>query len=318
MLFRAIEKFYRKMLYTRADDTGTAFYFSADDFNGLNKKAHTVPSSDGHTLQGYFYFYDNPIKNRLIVFEHGMGSGHRGYMREIEMLCRHGYLVFSYDHTGCMESGGETTGGFVQSLKDCNDVISNLKTVSELKGYEISVIGHSWGGFSTLNICALHPEIKSIVAMSGFVSVKDILGQFFSGPLSPFFNRIYRKEADANPDFINYSAINSLRNSDATALIIHSDDDKTVNCKKHFDIMMNELSDKENITFMKVTGKNHNPNYTEEAVRYFEAFISKRMKSSKKLKTDKQKSNFVNSFDWYKMTEQDETVWAEIFKTLDK
>lgn len=320
MLFKVVEKFYRKMLYTRADDTGAVFYFSADDFVGLNQKSYTVPSCDGHNLQGYFYYYDNPIKNRIIVFEHGMGSGHRGYMREIEVLCRHGYLVFAYDHTGCMESGGETTGGFVQSLKDCNDVIGNLKKIPELKDYGISVVGHSWGGFSTLNICALHPDIVSIVALAGFISVKDVLGQFFSGPLSPFFNRIYRKESDANPDFIKYNAVESLTNSDVTALIIHSEDDKTLNCKKHFDVMKKELADKKNINFLKVTGKNHNPNYTADAVKYLGEFLKARMRAekNKKLTTAEQKKAFINSFDWNKMTQQDETIWAEIFKTLDK
>lgn len=318
MLTKIIYGFYRRMLYTRADFKGDVFYFSSDDFEGLNKSAHTVPSSDRHTLQGYFYYYDNPLKNRLVVFEHGMGSGHRGYMKEIELLCRHGYLVFSYDHTGCMESGGETTGGFVQSLKDCNDVISNLKTIPELNGYEISVIGHSWGGFSTLNICALHPDIRSIVAMSGFVSVEKVLSQFFSGPLSFAFRKIYQLEKEANPVFIGYNAVDSLKNSDVTALIIHSDDDKTVSCDKHFGYMMNKLSEKENITFLKVSGKNHNPNYTENAVRYFEAFLKQRARSAKALKTDEDREKFVQSFDWNKMTEQDEAVWQEIFKTLDK
>ena len=33
--------------------------------------------------------------------------------------------------------------------------------------------------------------------------------------------------------------------------------------------------------------------------------------------TEEQKKAFRDSWDWERMTKQDETVWAEIFKTLD-
>ena len=93
-------------------------------------------------MQGYFYYYNSFKPNRLIVFDHGMWSGHMGYMKEIEMLARHGYLVYSYDHTGCMESGGDFTNGFAQSLHDLDNCLSALEKLSELKDYEISVMGH--------------------------------------------------------------------------------------------------------------------------------------------------------------------------------
>lgn len=319
MLFKLVDKFYKKMLYARADDNGAVFYFSSDDFEGLNKKSYSFPSSDGHTLQGYFYYYDNYIENRIIIFEHGMGSGHRGYMKEIEMLAKHGYLVFSYDHTGCMESGGETTGGFAQSLKDLNDAINALKKHSEYQNYDISVVGHSWGGFSTLNICALQPDIKHIVAISGFVSVDNILKQFFAGPLSYFYKKIYQNEKIANPDLIESNAIDALKNSDVKALIIHSDDDKTVSCTAHFDLLAKELSGKKNINFLKLTGKNHNPNYTAQAVKYKDEFFATYSKAlrKKQLVTEQQKKEFIARFDWNKMTEQDTEVWNYIFEHLD-
>ena len=83
MLLEQIEQRYRQAVDSRVDDDGTVFYFSAADFAGLRRQAFAFPSSDGHTLQGYFYWYDRCKKDRLIVFDHGMGSGHRGYMIEI-------------------------------------------------------------------------------------------------------------------------------------------------------------------------------------------------------------------------------------------
>ena len=163
---------FRNNFLRRCDDAGTAYYFSAADFPGLEAEPFSFPSCKGHTLKGSFYHYANPIPGRIVVFDHGFGGGHRSYMKEIELLCRHGYLVFSYDHTGCMESGGEDIGGFTQSLVDLNDCLNALKASDRCRGLDFSVMGHSWGGFSTLNICALHPDISHIVVLSGFVSVE--------------------------------------------------------------------------------------------------------------------------------------------------
>ena len=172
MIFeKQIVNLYKGMMHTRCDDTETVFYFTPDYFPGLVYEPYAFQASAGHTLQGYLYHYDNPIDGRIIVFDHGFGGGHRAYMKEIEMLCRHGYLVFAYDHTGCMESGGQTPNGLGQSLCDLNDCITTIKADPRFERLDISVMGHSWGAFSTLNISALHPEISHIVAMSGFVSI---------------------------------------------------------------------------------------------------------------------------------------------------
>lgn len=316
MIMNKINELYRSQVYLRADDNGCVFYFSAADFEGLKSEEYSFPSCDGHILKGAFYYYDGYNENRLVLFEHGMGSGHRGYMKEIELLARHGYRVFSYDHTGCMASGGETTGGFVQSLKDLNDALNALKRDEKYNNLSFSVVGHSWGAFSTMNICALHPDVTHIAAMSGFISVKEVLKQF----LGPLYKRIYAEEVKNNPDFIEYNAADSLRNSKVKALIIASDDDKTINCKKHFDVLQNELKGQENITFLKLSGKNHNPNYTAEAVKYKDAFFKEYSAVIRKklLKTQEDKKSFKARFDWDKMTVQDENVWKKIFEHLDK
>ena len=65
--------------------------------------------------------------------------------------------------------------------------------------------------------------------------------------------------------------------------------------------------------------KGHNPNYTEDAVKYLGEYLKRKseMQKAGKLTTDEEKRAFVSSFDWKKMTEQDAGVWEEIFKTLD-
>ncbi len=319
MITGLIEKFYRKTVYTRADDNGCVVYFTAEDFEGLHREEYPFPSSLGHTLAGAFYYYDGFDENRLIIFEHGMGSGHTGYMTEIERLCRAGYRVFAYDHTGCMSSGGETTNGFAQSLRDLDDAIKALKADGKYSSLPLSVVGHSWGGFSTLNISALHPDIEKCVAMSGFISVEQILRGFFRGPLAPFLKKILALEKNSNPDYADYNALETLKGTKTEMLIIHSDDDKTVSVKNSLDLLERELSGRADIRLSRLTGKNHNPNYTADAVKYKDKFFAEYQKALKKkaLVTEEDKKAFREKYDWKRMTAQDETVWAEILDFLN-
>lgn len=320
MIFeKKVIKMYGSMMLDRCDDNGNVFYFSAEDFPGLEKKSYSFKSSKGHDLQGYFYSYPDAKKDRLVIFEHGMGGGHRSYMKEIEKLCMQGYLVFSYDHTGCMESGGDTTGGLAQSLCDLNDLLNSLKNDEEYKNYDISVIGHSWGGFSSMNISAFHPEISHIVVISGFVSAEKMINSFFSGILKPYRKCIMEIEKKSNPSFVDSDGVDALKNTNAKVLLVYSDNDNLCKKEVHFDELKKELSDRKNISFLLEKNKGHNPNFTEDAVKYkdeFFAVLTKKMKK-KELETSEQKEKFRKSYDWHKMTAQDEKVWKEIFKALE-
>ena len=320
MIFeKQVVDLFKKKMYARCDDVGKAFYFSHEDFEGLQREPYPFPATAGHTLQGYLYYYEEPVQGRLVIFDHGFGGGHRSYMREIELLCRHGFLVLAYDHTGCMESGGENPNGLAQSLCDLNDCLNAVKTDRAFTGDMISVVGHSWGAFSTLNIAALHPEIAHIVAMSGFVSVPLMVETFFAGPLKPYRKAVLELETRSNPEFVTFDAVQSLSGYEGKALLIYSDNDQMTRKTPHFDTLQSGLSHKENIRLLLVSGKGHNPNYTADAVAHLGEYLAHLEKLDKKklLETKAQKKEFLDSFDWRRMTEQDETVWVEIFKTLD-
>ena len=320
MIFKnAILKAYKQSAFTRCDNDGTAFYFSSDDFYGLHKENYPFLSRLGHTLQGYIYSYDNPIKNTLVIFDHGFGGGHTAYMKEIEKLCSKGYSVLAYDHTGCMASGGENTNGMAQSLHDLDDCLTHVKADPSFKDYDLYVMGHSWGGFSTLNISYIHKEIKKVVVMCGFVSVENLIASNFSGLLKGYRKDVLEVETNANPKYVGYNAINSLKNSSAKCLLIYSSNDHL--CKKlHYDELYENLKDQENIEFLLVHEKWHNPNYTKEAVMLLNEYIKEKtmLLKKKKLSTDEEKKAFLEKYDFNKMTEQDEEVWNKIFKHLSK
>ena len=320
MIFeKQIVKMYEGMAYTRCDSDGTAYYFSSDDFQGLKKEAFPFKSSMGHTLSGYVYCYDSPVSGRVVVFDHGFGGGHLSYMKEIEKLCKHGYTVFAYDHTGCMESGGKNPNGMSQSLCDLSDCISFIKSNPRFDGMDISVVGHSWGGFSTLNISALHPEISRVAVLSGFVSVEMLVNSYFGGIMKGYRKAVMDIERKANPDFVNYNAVKTLSETKARALLIYSDNDKMCHKAVHYDALYEALSGKDNVKFILERNKGHNPNYTEDAVKYLGEYVKAKNKLSakKKLVTPEQKAEFLAAWDWNRMTAQDEKVWGEIFAFLD-
>ena len=309
---------YKSMMHTRCDDTETVFYFSVKDFPALQQEPFAFTASAGHRLQGYFYHYADPIKGRLVVFDHGFGGGHRAYMVEIEKLCRHGFTVFAYDHTGCMESGGESTNGLAQSLCDLNDCINALQAEPRCADLDISVMGHSWGAFSAMNIAALHPEISHVVAISGFVSVEEIVSTLFGGITAAYRKPVMALEREVNPKFAEFHAVKTLAAARTKALLIYSEDDQLCR-RKHYDILKAGLEGKENVSLLLVANKGHNPNYTAEAVQYLGTFGKAREKLlKKKALTDAEKAAFVASFDWRRMTEQDEAVWRVILEHLER
>ena len=193
-----------------------------------------------------------------------------------------------------------------------------LKADERFADTDISVMGHSWGAFSTLNITALHPDISHIVAMCGFVCVEDMIGTFFSGILKGYRKAVMTVEKQANPDFFEYNAIETLSKSETKALLIYSENDML--CKRvHYDKLKAGLDGRENVKFLFVTEKGHNPNYTKDAVLYLDEFGKARAKlARKKNATAEEKAKFVASYDWNKMTEQDTAVWNAIFEHLDK
>jgi pimeloyl-ACP methyl ester carboxylesterase len=209
--------------------------------------------------------------------------------------------------------------GLCGSLSDLDDCISELESLEALADTDIMVVGHSRGGYATLNIPAFHPCIKKIVAMSGFISLDVMLRQL--APFVPFVRKhIFEIERKQNPEYVDCVGSDSISCSDVAAMIVHSDDDKTVSVKTNFFKLKEDLADRPNTEFLLVTDRDHNPTFTKPAVEYKNAFFKdlKQVKKRGTLVTDEDKSAFIASYDWRKMTEQDEEIWNRIFAFLDK
>lgn len=321
MIFeKKILQVYKKKLLRRLDGDGSVFYFGKEDFPGLCADDVSFLGDKGQRLYGHFYYREKRRHDKLVMLDHGMGCGHVAYMREIDEITRRGYTVFTYDHTGTRESEGENIGGFSQSLCDLDRAVKFVRNETEYKDAKIAVIGHSWGGFSTLNIPALHPEITHVVALAPFISPRAIQEQVMRGVLKFYREAVFRLEEENFPDYAHFDGRESLKNASTKALIIHSRDDKTCLFDNHFGKLEEALKDGERVEFLALDGKEHHPHYSLEAVKQrkeYNAALKKRRKK-KELTERSELEAFARSYDWYKMTEQDEDVWNRIFNFLEK
>lgn len=316
MLKNLIVNKFKENLLIRYDPDGTIFYFSPEEL-GLSASPFEFKGERAQALRGWFYKKGEVTRERLICFDHGMGCGHRAYLREIALLCEAGYEVFTYDHTGTRFSEGESIGGFTQSLVDLDYAISAIKAAGLAAGRKISVIGHSWGGFSTMNVPAFHRDIDSIVAFSGFISTRYMI-ELLLGAAAKYAPAVFALEEERFGSYAYADARLSLKLAQGTrALIFHSADDK-ICPDKHLDALEAALGKSERVRFVKVDGKGHNPNYTVDAALYKDEFFAAHTRFTKKKRlTDEEKAAFVGGWDWMRMTEQDREVWQTVIDFIE-
>lgn len=313
---------YKKFLIHRYDDNGYIKYFQFTDFKGLKAEKFSFRSGN-NTLVGNYYYYDGYKDDELIIFCHGIGGGHRSYMREIEHLCQCGYKVLAYDNTGCFDSQGESIICISQSLSDLDSAIRTLKSSGEFQKYKkVHVIGHSWGGFAAGNIANYHSDIDKIVVISGFVSVEQLIKAFLKGNKGVLkkhvFKTIYNFEKEMNPDYVGSSTLDALKSGNSEFLLAYSKDDPNVPFEYSIRYI-NENFNCENVTQLIYEDRKHNPNYTLDAVTYMNDVFGKYKKVSKslKMKTPEAKKEYFKDVDWLRMTNQDKDFWEQVCKFLD-
>ncbi len=311
-----VSRFYKKTVVKRYDDDHIVPYFSHLDFPSLTAEPVCFETPQRIAVRGFLYAYPGAAEDRLTVFCHGLGGGHRSYMREIERLCRGGRRVLACDNVGCFASGGEDIRGLTESLNDLDACLRWVKAQERFRGAALSVVGHSWGGYAAGNILNYHPDLDAVVAISGFASLQAMLDTQ-KGPARLFRRGVFRLEERANPAFARSCAADALRDTDARALLIHSRDDGMVDIRCGLALVRARV-DNPNVRYLEVDGKKHNPNYTADAVAYLNETFGEygRLIRDKVLKTPEEKRAFLAGRDFRRMTEQDEDVWREIFAVL--
>lgn len=315
---------YKKEFLPRFDKDGITPYLSYENFDGLNFKEGIFKNSNNINIHYFSYYYDNYKKDKLIVFCHGIGPGHTAYVREIEKLAKNGYYVLTIDYCGCDKSEGDSLGSINEPTKDVIDFIDYIKdgidnNISEFKDKEIVLVGHSLGAYTALNVIDLRNDIKKAVLISGFIS---LILELKGGSHIPFgfvFKSITNYEKKVNAKYCNINNLKYLKNTSDKILFIHSKDDPIVPYKTStYKIFKNNKN--ENLDFLIVDNKSHNPNYSSSGLKYMKDTFNEYSKLIKenKLNTKEDKIKFMKDKDLFKMTDQDEEVWNKIFNHIEK
>ena len=248
---------------------------SVDDFDGLRRTRYQFSSDKGQKLTGYLYS-SGEDQHGIIVMAHGFGGGgHNSYMDFANYFAHHGYYVFAYDATGNDESEGDGVGGLPQGVADLDYAISFVRDSGHFPNLPMVLFGHSWGAYSVSNVLTYHPEVKAVIACSGFNASSDL---FASEGKKQAGNAIYAMmpfvrlhEWHRFGKYASNTALDGFSKSNAAVMIVHSFDDEIVPAEYGYETYLKRYRDDPRFTFVSFEDQGHD-DYFQGA--YADAFNS--------------------------------------------
>ena len=227
-------------------------------------------------LKGYLYGAEHTEK--LIVFAHGIGSGHEAYVNQICWLVDRGWCVFAYDAAGYGDSPGDSTVGLVQSALDLDSALTFAEQDPRLKDMPKVLLGHSWGGFAVGGVLNFDHDVRAAVSLSGYAyplemldqGAVNVLGKTGAKLIRPFaalYNKlVFGKYAGLN-------AVDGINKAGIPFLAMHGESDEFVLYR------LGIIAQQDSITnpcaeFVPITGdfSHHNDYFhSEECNRYVRA-----------------------------------------------
>ncbi len=247
-----------------------------EDFEGLECKEYSFPSDKGQMLAGYLYSFGED-QHGIVVLAHGFGGGgHNSYMDAADYFARHGYYVFAYDATAMDKSEGERLGGAPQGVIDLEHAISFVQESADIPDLPIVLFGHSWGAYSVSAVLTYHPEVKAVIACSGFNRSSDMFesgGKSQAGALiyamTPFV-RIH--EFFRFGRYATNTAMDGFDSTEAAVMIVHSADDSVIGIEYGLDKYYEKYRDDDRFTFVRFEDKGHNTILNDPDNTYSEEF----------------------------------------------
>lgn len=298
-------------------------YFTADDFEELDSKQVEFKSDKGQTLRGNIYTNKNIKEYKgLIVFVHGMGAGHLSYTTEINTFAKAGFMVLGYDNTGTCTSEGKNLKGFFQAVIDLKSALNYISENKDLNKYSVALVGHSWGAYTVCQVLQYNPNVKAVVALSGFNNASKLICDSMKSMtkinfafLKPFITIInfltFGKDAIKN-------TVDVLSKTDVPVLALQGTADTSVFFTNS---VASQNIDKENIKTIVYDGKFHNVYQSRESEKYLNDTFREIANLTKKYKgkiPENEASKIYENIDYKKITEEDEEVMSTIIKFIEE
>lgn len=302
---------YKKNLLLRYDKDPAIPYYDVNSFDGLKIEENEFKNSKEINIKYFYYYRDNYLKDKVVLFCPGIGPGHTAYFKEINELTSHGYKVLTLDYAGCDKSGGDGLLSMNEPTRDVNDLLKYLNLKEE-----VVLFGHSLGAYTALNTINLRNDIKKAVIMSGFISLESEM--MFLLKKRFIVKRILKYENKIEPDYFGIDNVEYLKNTEDKLLFIHSTDDNLVEFSSSFGVV--KTIKNENISLIEMNNKMHNPDYTDDAVSYMNSVFTEynKLVKNKTLKTVEDRVNFFKDVSIDRMAALDLDLFAKILNFIGK
>jgi uncharacterized protein len=136
-----------------------------------------LKTAEGITLRCWFIPADG-VARGTVIFLHGVSECKIVGLPVAKRLHDVGFNVFLYDSRCHGDSGGcVCTYGFYEKL-DVSTVINYLESRKDLRLENIGLMGTSMGAAVAIQVAALDPRIASVVAESGFASLRKVYDEY--------------------------------------------------------------------------------------------------------------------------------------------
>ena len=250
----------------RCDGAPQAFYFTEKDY-GISAEPFSFYSGK-NLLRGKKYFDGDASKQDIIVFFHGHGAGHSAYMQEIAYLVKAGFIVFSYDSTGCMMSEGKDADFLPRGLYDQKAFFEYLDQREDAKGKRRYAVGHSRGGFMALGALQEGYRVEKVVSISGFMDLQRLVCS-----REPFFSKaprlLYKALKRGYGDYGVINMLDVIEKAKKPVYCIFGENDPIVSPKDSYELLKERFG---SCDYVKMTLKKnamHNPYWTLRAEEFF-------------------------------------------------
>ena len=186
--------------------------------------------SGKNRLQGYIFGEENT--KGLLVFAHGINSGHESYMQEIAWMVDHGWRVFAYDATGSCTSEGWGTTGLIQSALDLHAALTYVESDETLNQLPVCLMGHSWGGYAVAAGLYFDHNVKASASIAGYSDSIQMMMRFAGATmgkatalLRPF---AYLENLFLFGKYATLTAVDGINRSGIPVMLVHGTGDELV------------------------------------------------------------------------------------------
>ena len=186
--------------------------------------------SGKNRLQGYIFGEENT--KGLLVFAHGINSGHESYIQEILWMVDHGWRVFTYDATGSCTSEGIGTTGLIQSALDLHAALTYVESDETLKHLPVCLMGHSWGGYAVAAGLYFDHNVKASASIAGYSDGIDMMMSVGTSTMSkatallrPF---AYLEHRILFGKYATLTAVDGINRANIPVMLVHGTGDALV------------------------------------------------------------------------------------------